>query len=56
MTLWAKRGSSMAGIAISNWPVRKSAGAGGAADLRVWTMAANLGLPARLCKRPGGVA
>jgi hypothetical protein len=55
MTLWAKRGSSIAGIAISNWPVRKLAAVGGA-DLRVLAMPVNLGLPVRLRKRPGGVA
>jgi hypothetical protein len=54
MTLWAKRGSSIAGIAISSWPVRKSAGAGVVADLRVLAMAVNLGLPTRLRKRRAG--
>ena len=56
MTLCAKRGSSIAGIAISNCPVRKSAAAGVVADLRVLAMTVNLGLPAWLRKRPGGVA
>jgi len=39
MTLCAKRGSSMVGIAMSNCPVRKSAGDGSPADVRVWSMA-----------------
>ena len=46
----------MAGIAISSCPVRKSAEASEAVDLRVCSMTINLGLPTRLRKRPHGMA
>jgi hypothetical protein len=56
MTLWANRGSAIAGMAISNWPVRKSVGAESSDGAGVGFMQLNLGRAERLRKPQLGVA